>query len=78
MTNIKITFSLQLLKNGVCGRTWCSLGVITGGVWAALGAVSWETYARFCGDINAVGAAAGFVGSMFGGVIGETLLGTYW
>ncbi|XP_042364403.1 keratin, type I cytoskeletal 9 [Plectropomus leopardus] len=58
------------------GLLGAACGSVTGGIGGALGAVSAATCARFCGDISAVDATVGFVGSTFGGAVGGTFTGT--
>lgn len=61
---------LQTLFAMFGGGLGAACGAVAGGLWGAFGAVAAATYARLCGDINAVGATVGFVGSVFGGAVG--------
>ncbi|XP_041671884.1 uncharacterized protein LOC121528473 [Cheilinus undulatus] len=57
------------------GALGAACGVVSGGVWGFLGAVSAATLTRICGQINAVGATVGFFGSVLGGVVGGVFCG---
>ncbi|XP_034563430.1 uncharacterized protein LOC117829829 [Notolabrus celidotus] len=57
------------------GALGAGCGVVSGGVWGFLGAVSAATFTRICGKINAVGATVGFFGSVLGGVVGGVFCG---
>uniref|UniRef100_UPI0037E8D19C keratin, type I cytoskeletal 13-like n=1 Tax=Semicossyphus pulcher TaxID=241346 RepID=UPI0037E8D19C len=57
------------------GAIGAACGLVSGGIWGFLGAVSAATFTRICGRINAVGATVGFFGSMLGGVVGGVFCG---
>ncbi|XP_020482067.2 keratin, type I cytoskeletal 10-like [Labrus bergylta] len=57
------------------GALGAACGVVSGGVWGFLGAVSAATFTRICGQIGAVGATVGFLGSVLGGVVGGVFCG---
>ncbi|XP_074519653.1 uncharacterized protein LOC141785317 [Halichoeres trimaculatus] len=57
------------------GALGSACGILSGGVWGFLGAVSAATFTRICGKINAVGATVGFFGSVLGGVVGGVFCG---
>lgn len=46
-----------------------------GGVGGAVGAAPAVTYSVFCGDLTAVSANVGFVGSVVGGAVGGSVGG---
>ncbi|XP_041817965.1 uncharacterized protein LOC121624418 [Chelmon rostratus] len=52
------------------GLLGAACGGVSGGALGALGAVGAATWSKLCGDINAVRAAVGLVGSVAGGVAG--------
>lgn len=67
--------AVQVVFTVFGGALGSACGVLSGGVWGFLGAVSAATFTRICGKINAVGATVGFFGSVLGGVVGGVFCG---
>lgn len=71
----KMHKDIRCLLSVFGGVLGAACGAVAGGVWGTFGAVSAATFCRVCGDINAVGATVGFVGSVLGGAVGGSFSG---